>query len=139
MRPLVTISALLTAVCLLPACGTTSFFKGQGSGYSFDPSVVQVVHSKDDISTPYKEVGLARAKAATAQQAVDMAKERCAHAGGGDLLIMNTEPFQSGDRWHVDATCAISESAQKNPPASAGKPTKKAGSSSAPSKGKAIK
>ena len=127
MRPIIPAAALLLTAALLPACGTTSFFKGQGSGYSFPPSAVQIVRAKDDITTPYREVGLARAKAATAQQAVDLAKESCARRGGGDLLIMNTEPFQSGDRWRVDATCAISEAAERNPPAGSSKPVKGGG------------
>jgi len=127
---------LVLAAPLVTACGTTSFFKGPGSGYSIDPGRVQVIASKDDISADsYREVGTARAKAATAQQAVDMAKERCGRAGGGDLLIMNTPPFQSGERWNVDATCGLSAAAQKSPPPSSG--GKPAGSSG--SKGKPIR
>lgn len=96
----------------LGACGGTSgMFKGKGTGQPRDPSQVRVVRSKDDLKETYKELGVARSKAASAQEAVDLAKQHCARSGGGDLLIMNTEPFQSGEVWRVDATCGLSESA----------------------------
>ncbi|MEZ4452168.1 MAG: hypothetical protein R3B09_22070 [Nannocystaceae bacterium] len=107
-----TIVLSITLAFGLGACGGTSgMFKGKGTGQPRDPANVRVVHSKDDLKESYKELGVARAKAATAQEAVDLAKQQCARGGGGDLLIMNTEPFQSGDVWRVDATCGLSESA----------------------------
>ncbi|MCA9634783.1 MAG: hypothetical protein KC420_01980 [Myxococcales bacterium] len=111
MRRITASLSLLSALALaLPACGGTSGgFRGNGTGVPADPAKVQVVRSKDDLSAPYKELGVARAKAPSAQEAVDLAKRHCAQGGGGDLLIMNTEPFQSGDTWRVDATCALSE------------------------------
>ena len=113
MRRLLASSSLLSALALalaLPACGGTSGgFRGDGTGVPVAASQVQVVNSKDDLSEPYKELGTARAKAPSAEDAVELAKEHCGTGGGGDLLIMNTEPFQSGSVWRVDATCAKSD------------------------------
>jgi hypothetical protein len=53
----------------------------------------------------FTELGIAKGSAPSAQQAVDQAKIHCGRAGG-NYLIMNTEPFQSGSSWTVDATCA---------------------------------
>ncbi|MEZ4385506.1 MAG: hypothetical protein R3A79_29540 [Nannocystaceae bacterium] len=106
-------STLLPALALalaLPACGGASgSFRGNGTGVPVDPGQVRVINSKDDLSEPYKELGTARAKGPTAADAVDIAKQHCGSSGGGDLLIMNTEPFQSGSVWRVDATCAKSD------------------------------
>ncbi len=113
MRRLLASSSLLSALALalaLPACGGTSGgFRGDGTGVPVAASQVQVINSKDDLSEPYKELGVARAKAPSADEAVALAKEHCGTGGGGDLLIMNTEPFQSGSVWRVDATCAKSD------------------------------
>jgi hypothetical protein len=127
MRRPLAISSLFSALALalaLPACGGTSGgFRGDGTGVPVAASQVQVVHSKDDLSEPYKELGVARAKAPSADEAVDLAKEHCGRGGGGDLLIMNTEPFQSGSVWRVDATCAKSD----KPVATSGKSGGKSG------------
>ncbi len=127
MRRPLAISSLFSALALalaLPACGGTSGgFRGDGTGVPVAASQVQVVHSKDDLSEPYKELGVARAKAPSADEAVDLAKEHCGRGGGGDLLIMNTEPFQSGSVWRVDATCAKSD----KPVAASGKSGGKSG------------
>ena len=113
MRRLFPLSSLLSVFALalaLPACGGTSgAFNGNGTGVPIDPALVQVVHSKDDLSDPYKELGTAKAKAASADEALELAKEHCGRTGGGDLLILSTEPFQSGSVWRVDATCAKSD------------------------------
>ena len=126
MRRLLVSSSLLSALALalvLPACGGTSGgFRGDGTGVPVAASQVQVVHSKDDLSEPYKELGVARAKAPSAEEAVDLAKQHCGSSGGGDLLIMNTEPFQSGSVWRVDATCAKSDKPVATSTKSGGKP-----------------
>ncbi len=113
MRRLLFSSSLLSVFALalaLPACGGTSgAFNGNGTGIPVDPTLVQVVHSKDDLGEPYKELGTAKAKAASADEALELAKEHCGRTGGGDLLILNTEPFQSGSVWRVDAICAKSD------------------------------
>ncbi|HFE45253.1 MAG TPA: hypothetical protein ENJ18_07125 [Nannocystis exedens] len=111
MRRLLFSSSLLSALALaLPACGGNSgSFNGNGTGVPVDPGQVQVVRSKDDLTEPYKELGTAKAKAATADDALDLAKQHCGRTGGGDLLILNTEPFQSGSVWRVDAICAKSD------------------------------
>lgn len=88
------------------AGGYSGQFKGKGTGARVPASQVKTVANKDALSgTTYKELGTAIGKAPTAQEAVDLAKQHCG-LNGGNLLILNTEPYQSGKRYVADATCA---------------------------------
>ena len=100
------ITLLLTVGLFLACGGYSGTFKGNGTGTHVPASQVKVAASKDDVPGSYKELGIASGRAPTAQEAVDMAKHHCGGTGGGNLLIMNTEPFQSGASWKVDAVCA---------------------------------
>jgi hypothetical protein len=126
MRRLLVPFTLLPALALAlaaPACsGPSGSFRGNGTGVPVDPGQVRVINSKDDLNEPYKELGIAKAKGPSAADAVDLAKQHCGSGGGGDLLIMNTEPFQSGSVWRVDATCAKSDKPVAAP-SGGGKPT----------------
>lgn len=106
MRPVMialSLSLALTSAC---AGGIGGSFRGNGTQAKPVPvSKVQVVASKDAMTTGYTELGIAKGTAPTAQQAVDQAKIHCAQHGGL-FLIMNVEPFQSGSSYQVDATCA---------------------------------
>lgn len=96
--------------CILLACGggTSGMFKGQGTGRPLPPNEVKVAESKASVAdVQYTELGVARGRAATAEQAVEQAKFHCARAGGGNLLILNTAPFVSDNSWRIDATCAL--------------------------------
>jgi hypothetical protein len=108
MRPLLFTLGLSSALAL-SACagGVSGSFRGNGgaSGPPVAASAVKVVASKADMTGAYTELGIAKGSAPTAQQAVDQAKFHCGQHGG-TYLIMNTQPFQSGSSWAVDATCA---------------------------------
>jgi hypothetical protein len=99
----------LSLSLVLSACagGVSGSFRGNGGpiGPAVPPSKVKVVANKDAMTGTHTELGIAKGSAPTAQQAVDQAKIHCGKAGG-NYLIMNTEPFQSGSSWSVDATCA---------------------------------
>lgn len=99
----------LSLSLVLSACagGVSGSFRGNGQppGKAVPPQKVKVVASKDAMTGAHTELGIAKGSAPTAQQAVDQAKIHCGRAGG-NFLIMNTEPFQSGSSWTVDATCA---------------------------------
>jgi hypothetical protein len=110
MRPLL-LSLSLSALALMPACagGVGGSFRGNGTtARPVAPAKVKVVASKADMTGAYTELGIAKGHAPTAQQAVDQAKNHCGRAGG-TFLIMNTEPFQSGSSFQVDATCATDQ------------------------------
>jgi hypothetical protein len=113
MRPLM--FALSLALTLTSACagGVSGSFRGNGNTARPVPvAQVKTVASKDAMPTGYVELGIAKGSAPTAQQAVDQAKIHCAKHGGNHL-IMNTEPFQSGSNYSVDATCATDGPAGK--------------------------
>lgn len=112
MRAIVFPSLLLSSTLVLGACaGYTGSFKGSGKSTSTAGKVtpttqVKTVASKEAASgITYTELGIAKGKAPTAQEAVDQAKFHCGKAGG-NLLILNTDPYQSGNSWIADATCA---------------------------------
>ncbi len=126
--------SLLSAVALTACAGGVSgSFRGNGviGSNAVTAGDVKVVASKDAMTGSYTELGIARGSAPTAQQAVDQAKSHCARHGG-NFLIMNTEPFQSGQSFKVDATCATNGPTQKGSPSgsSGGRPA--AGSSGRP-------
>lgn len=103
LSPLLVSLALALGGC---AGGYTGQFNGKGTGQRVPASQVKTVASKEALAgTTYKELGIAKGKAPTAQEAVDVAKQHCG-LNGGNLLILNTEPYQSGKRWIADATCA---------------------------------
>jgi hypothetical protein len=99
----------LSLSLVLSACagGVSGSFRGNGSppGPAVAPAKVKVVASKEAMTGAFTELGIAKGSAPSAQQAVDQAKIHCGRAGG-NYLIMNTDPFQSGSSWTVDATCA---------------------------------
>lgn len=110
MRAIVFPTLLLSSSLVLGACagGYSGQFKGNGTstGRVVPASQVKTVASKDDAANiTYTELGIAKGSAPTAQEAVDQAKIHCGR-GGGNLLILNTPPFQSGSNWSADATCA---------------------------------
>ncbi|WAS94090.1 hypothetical protein [Nannocystis punicea] len=109
-------SLLLFSLALaLGACagGYSGKFKGNGTGARVPASQVKTVANKDALGdTAYTTLGTAIGKAPTAQEAVDMAKQHCG-MNGGNLLILNTEPYQSGSRYIADAACATDGSAPK--------------------------
>lgn len=99
----------LSLSLVLSACagGVSGSFRGNGSppGPAVAPENVNTAQNKESMTGAYTELGLAKGSAPTAQQAVDQAKVHCGRAGG-NYLIMNTEPFQSGSSYKVDAVCA---------------------------------
>lgn len=107
MRAKLMSSLFFSSVLVLGACagGYSGQFKGKGTGRSVPASKVKTFASKDAVSGAYTELGIAKGSAPTAQEAVEQAKFHCGK-NGGDMLIMNTEPFQSGSSYVVDATCA---------------------------------
>lgn len=108
LSPLLFSLALALGGC---AGGYSGQFKGKGTGARVPASQVKTVASKDALGeTAYTELGTAIGKAPTAQEAVDMAKQHCGQ-NGGNLLILNTEPYQSGKRWVADAACGSDGSA----------------------------
>lgn len=121
MRAIVFPSLLLSSALVLGACagGYSGQFKGNGTttGRSVPAAQVKTIASKDAASgMTYTELGIAKGAAPTAQEAIDQAKIHCGNAGG-NLLIMNTDPFQSGSRWLADATCATDGPVGANAPA----------------------
>jgi hypothetical protein len=125
MRNAVLSPLLVSLALVLGACagGYSGQFNGKGTGARIPASQVKTVANKDALSgTTYKELGIAKGKAPTAQEAVDLAKQHCG-LNGGNLLILNTEPYQSGKRWIADATCA-SDGAAKTAAKSGGKPAR---------------
>ena len=109
-------SLLLFSFALaLGACagGYSGKFKGNGTGARVPASQVKTVASKDALGdTAYTQLGTAIGKAPSAQEAVDLAKEHCG-MNGGNLLILNTQPYQSGSRWIADAACGTDGAAPK--------------------------
>ncbi len=102
------------ALSSLSGCAYSSSFRGNGTTMSAVPAnQVTVAQSKEVVTDPFTELGVARTKAPTAQEAVDRAKQSCGQVGG-DLLIMNTPPFESKG-WRVDATCGRTNNAPAAP------------------------
>jgi len=102
------------ALALTSACGggLSGSFKGNGTYAEPVPAInVKVVANKAAMTGTYTELGIAKGSAPTAQQAVGQAQNHCGQHGGTHL-IMNTEPFQSGNSWKVDATCVTTGPAQ---------------------------
>lgn len=108
------ISPLLFSLALaLGGCagGYSGQFKGDATGARVPASQVKTVASKEALGdAAYTEIGTAKGQAPTAQEAVDMAKQHCGQ-NGGNLLILNTAPYQSGKRWVADAACGTDGSA----------------------------
>lgn len=110
MRHVLLTSLLLSSALTLGACaggysGSFRSFKGHGAGRPVAASQVKTFADKASVGGTYTELGIAKGKAPSAQEAVEQAKFHCGQ-NGGNMLIMNTQPFQSGASWLADATCA---------------------------------
>jgi hypothetical protein len=111
MRNSIVTLSLSLGLALTSACagGISGGFKGNGaSARPVAASDVKTVANKAAMTGTYNELGIARGSAPTAQQAVDQAKIHCGQHGGTHV-IMNTEPFLSGNSYKVDATCATTQ------------------------------
>ncbi len=102
------VSISILSLAILPACGggLSGMFKGKGTGQPVAAKDVKTYQSAELVTGSYTEIGVARGQGPSAQQAVDMAAFHCGK-NGGNTLIMNTDPFQSGGGWRADATCAV--------------------------------
>ena len=119
LSPLLFSLALALGGC---AGGYSGQFKGNGTGVRVPASQVKTVASKEALGDAgYKELGTAKGQAPTAQEAVDLAAQHCGQ-NGGNLLILNTAPYQSGKRFVADATCADDGTAASQRPG--GKPAR---------------
>lgn len=67
---------------------------------------VKVVKSKDDLVSAYTELGIYRGRAPTVKEAMDVAKNQCGREGG-ELYVLNVEPYESGGTWNIDGVCAV--------------------------------
>ncbi|MCY1056925.1 hypothetical protein [Nannocystis sp. SCPEA4] len=109
---------LLSLALALGGCagGYSGKFKGNGTnagGGQVPASQVKTVASQAALGdTAHTVLGTAIGKAPTAQEAVDLAKQHCG-MHGGNLLILNTEPYLSGKRYIADAACATDGTAPK--------------------------
>lgn len=65
---------------------------------------VKVVKSKDKLTSEWFELGIYRGQAPTVKEAMSTAQQQCG-SHGGNVYVLNTEPFQSGDVWKVDGVC----------------------------------
>ena len=70
------------------------------------PKKVKVVKGKDNLVSGFTELGIYRGRAPTVQEAMDTAKNQCGNEGG-ELYILNVEPYESGGSWNVDGVCAV--------------------------------
>lgn len=103
------LSFALTSAC---AGGVSGSFKGNGTfAKPVAPLDVKVIANKGAMTGTYTELGTARGSAPTAQAAVGQAQRHCGDHGGTHL-IMNTEPFQSGNSYKVDAACVTTGPAE---------------------------
>ncbi len=110
MRNLLLTSILLSSALALSACaggysGSFRSFRGKSQGRPVAASQVKTFADKASVGGEYTELGIAKGKAPTAQEAIEQAKFHCGQ-NGGNMLIMNTQPFQSGASFLADATCA---------------------------------
>jgi len=126
MRSAAKSSLLFSLALALGACagGYSGQFKGKGTGARVPAAQVKTVASKDAASgITYTELGTAKGQAPSAQEAVDMAKQHCGQ-NGGNLLILNTPPYESGKRWVADATCATDGAVKTAAGKTGGKPAR---------------
>ncbi len=67
---------------------------------------VKVVKSKDDLTSPYTEIGTYVGRAPTVKEAMDVAKNQCGREGA-ELYVLNVEPYESAGAWKVGGACAV--------------------------------
>ena len=67
---------------------------------------VQVVKSRNDLTSSFTELGVYNGHAPTVKEAMDAAKAECG-THGANLYILNAEPFLSENVWKVDGVCAV--------------------------------
>lgn len=131
MRNLLLTSILFSSALALSACaggysGSFRSFRGQGQGRPVPAAQVKTFADKASVGGEYTELGIAKGKAPSAQEAIEQAKFHCGQ-NGGNMLIMNTQPFQSGASWLADATCATNGAATTGTPSTVsgtGKPAR---------------
>lgn len=112
-RLLVSSILLLTA----SACSHTSFYSQSGAAAAPIPvTAVKVVRARQDLVTPWREVGRYRGSASTVDQAVHSGQQRCAQSGA-EFFIFNTDPYLSGRRYRVDGICAVNMATPTRVPA----------------------
>ena len=99
----------LVASSSLAGCAYKSNYRQTNFDVQTQPvpqAKVKVVKSKDDLVTPYTEIGLYRGRAPTVKEAMDVAKNQCGREGA-ELYVLNVEPYESGGVWNVDGVCAV--------------------------------
>jgi hypothetical protein len=111
MRRLLSSSCLALVVLVSSGCASaySSLYKETNHNLHPKPvaaNKVNVVKSRDDLSSAWTELGVYRGHAPTVKEAMDAAKQQCGNAGA-NYYILNTEPFQSEGSWKVDGVCAV--------------------------------
>lgn len=65
---------------------------------------VKIVKSRDNLTSAWTELGIYRGRAPTVKEAMTTAQQQCG-SHGGNVYVLNTEPFQSENVWKVDGIC----------------------------------
>lgn len=104
------VPGLLLAASILSGCAGAYQQSYRQTNFDVTPAPVatdkvKVVKSRDDLSTPFVELGTYKGKAPTVREAMLYAKQICGQKGA-DFYILNVEPFASENGWKVDGICA---------------------------------
>lgn len=115
---------LALALTSLSGCAYKSSYRQSNfkhNGAKVPAKQVRVVKSQDDLVSKWTELGTYRGRAPTLQEAMDTAKTYCG-GEGGNLFVLDTEPYE-GSGWNVSGICGASEkSAAKGKRRKGGKP-----------------
>ncbi len=108
-RLLPVLTLALVASSTLVGCAYKSSYRQ--TNFDLQPQAVptakvKVVKSKDNLTNAYTELGIYRGRAPTVKEAMDVAKNQCGREGG-ELYILNVEPYESGGTWNIDGVCAV--------------------------------
>lgn len=103
-------TALVALLALSSGCAMAykSFYKDTSRDEDpapVRPKQVNVVKSRDSLTSQWTEIGLYRGKAPTVKEAMATAKQECGRHGA-NLYILNVEPFHSDGGWNIDGICA---------------------------------